>query len=857
MTHSDMTTPADETARIESGAPRATARSSDDVRYSPGTMVAGRYRIASLLGAGGMGEVYRADDIRLGQPVALKFLPARLSRDPVLLGRLHDEVRLGRQIAHPNVCRTYDIVDWEDVAFIAMEFVDGEDLSRLLRRIGRLPHDKAVEIAHGVAAGLAAAHAKGILHRDLKPANVMLDSHGEARIMDFGLALDASNDDGTISGTPAYLAPEVIQGAPATIQSDLYALGLMMYELFTGARVHQSRTFPERLREIGSDITTPSNLIRDLDPTVERVILRCLSNDPAQRPRSAREVIEALPGGDPLAAALAAGETPSPRLVAAAGTEGSLSRAAAWSLFGTVALLLAAIVALAVASRRTERFQLDEPPEVRLARSRELLRSLGVPEQPFRHHGFAPKVDYEAWLLADPSSGGWGRIRRGLPIVSYWMRSEPRPLLDTEFGHTPKPGPDSPPQTAPGSAAIEIDSRNRLYSLTVIPEAGWPRRAAGWDRLLGAAGLARARLRPAEPRLVPPAFADERAAWSGTHPNDGTSIRVEAAAFRGTPVWFRIVAPWNEADMRGRVPFGGPGFMIFLATLMTLAGATGIVLAWRNLRARRGDRPGAVRVGALILVSGLIGHLAVARHAPVLFHELKVVVHALQSALFEAGAFCLVYLALEPMIRRRWPQGLISWTRAISGDLRNPMVGRDLLVGLAGGLVHTLIAYGTSVIRSLSRGDQLPPWEGDLRILDGSLDGVGHLASAAESSIIMALTFLIAFMVLTAVLRRRALAIGALFLILFGGYLFASTEPAMMAAFALLCALLTFVLTRFGLLAMAAMQFGFLATMFFPLPDGFSWHTARSSVSLLLLAALAVWAFRRSLGGRSAFGEGE
>jgi serine/threonine-protein kinase len=316
-----------------------------EVQFAPGTIIAGRYRISSILGSGGMGEVYRADDTKLGQTVALKFLPARLAKDAVLLGRLHDEVRLGRQVAHPNVCHIYDIVDWESAHFVAMEYVDGEDLSRLLRRIGRLAHDKAVDIARGIAAGLMAAHAKGILHRDLKPANVMVDARGDARVMDFGLALAAGEDDGTISGTPAYMAPEQLEGQPATVQSDLYALGLVMYELFTGKRAHNARTLPERVREISSQITTPSDVIRDIDPAVERIILRCLANDPDDRPRSAREVIASLPGGDPLAAAMAAGETPSPRIVAAAGAEGSLKPWQAWTMLGAVLLLTGLVIA--------------------------------------------------------------------------------------------------------------------------------------------------------------------------------------------------------------------------------------------------------------------------------------------------------------------------------------------------------------------------------------------------------------------------------------------------------------------------------------------------------------------------------
>ena len=242
-----MSSDPEKTARLDSATPTLRPRT-PEAQFAPGTIVAARYRIASILGAGGMGEVYRADDIKLGQAVALKFLPARFARDAKLLEHLHDEVRHGRQVTHPNVCRIYDIAEWDDKHFVAMEYVDGEDLARLLRRIGRIAHDKAVDLARGIAAGLHAAHAKGILHRDLKPANVMIDSHGDPRIMDFGLALGEGDDDGTIAGTPAYMAPEQLVGQPVTVQSDLYALGVVMYELFTGRRTTRRRCPSVRAR---------------------------------------------------------------------------------------------------------------------------------------------------------------------------------------------------------------------------------------------------------------------------------------------------------------------------------------------------------------------------------------------------------------------------------------------------------------------------------------------------------------------------------------------------------------------------------------------------------------------------------
>ncbi len=153
-------------------------------RFAPGTVVAGRYRIVARLGKGGMGEVFRADDLTLHQQVAIKFLPENRSADRTAMQHLVNEVRIARKVTHPNVCRVYDIAEDSGRAFITMEYVDGEDLVTLLRRIGRLPEDKAIELTRQIAAGLAAAHDQGVLHRDLKPANIMIDGQGRAKITD-------------------------------------------------------------------------------------------------------------------------------------------------------------------------------------------------------------------------------------------------------------------------------------------------------------------------------------------------------------------------------------------------------------------------------------------------------------------------------------------------------------------------------------------------------------------------------------------------------------------------------------------------------------------------------------------------
>ena len=259
----------------------------------PGTMVTERYRIVALLGRGGMGEVYRADDLKLGQPVALKFLRGDLPEHEQLLNRFLDEVKIARQVSHPNVCRVYDVGEADGQHYLSMEFVDGEDLATLLKRIGRLPEDKALQIARQLCAGLAAAHALGVLHRDLKPANVLLDGRGQPKLTDFGLAGLAGGLEGdeVLAGTPAYMAPEQLAGREVTLASDIYSLGLVLYELFTGKRAFDAGSLAELSRQqLETTPPTPSSFMKTFDPTIERVLLRCLDREPANRPPSALAV---------------------------------------------------------------------------------------------------------------------------------------------------------------------------------------------------------------------------------------------------------------------------------------------------------------------------------------------------------------------------------------------------------------------------------------------------------------------------------------------------------------------------------------------------------------------------------------
>jgi formylglycine-generating enzyme required for sulfatase activity len=266
------------------------------VHLEAGVLIGGRYRIEALLGRGGMGEVYRAADQTLGEVVALKILPGG-ARDALRLRLFVGEVRVARQITHPNVCRVHDVGEANGLLFMSMELIEGEDLGSLIARSGPLSGGQAAEIGRQVCEGLAAAHDRGILHRDLKPANLMIDRAGNVRLMDFGLAGLVGS--ATSGGTPAYMAPEMFGHRGASVQSDLYALGLVLYEMFTGRRPFAGANTSElgrQHREVPPP--PPTEFRKGLAPAVERAILTCLQKDPRQRPRSARAVAAALAGTD-------------------------------------------------------------------------------------------------------------------------------------------------------------------------------------------------------------------------------------------------------------------------------------------------------------------------------------------------------------------------------------------------------------------------------------------------------------------------------------------------------------------------------------------------------------------------------
>ncbi|MFN7980974.1 MAG: protein kinase [Vicinamibacterales bacterium] len=255
--------------------------------FQPGEVFAGRYRMVTRLGGGGMGDVWRADDLVLETPVALKLIK---STGPAARAHIINEVRMARQITHPSVCRVFDVGEDNGVVFLSMELVDGEDLAGLLRRVGRLAPERVLDIARQLCEGLAAAHARGVLHRDLKPANVLINNQGRAIITDFGISIQ--REDGPtyqLVGTPGYMAPEQLTpGAQLTECTDIYALGLILYELVVG-----QHPFNRQLGRTGEP-PAPSSRVPGVDRRLEQVILHALKADPRDRPSSAADMAQQL-----------------------------------------------------------------------------------------------------------------------------------------------------------------------------------------------------------------------------------------------------------------------------------------------------------------------------------------------------------------------------------------------------------------------------------------------------------------------------------------------------------------------------------------------------------------------------------
>ncbi|HYL78608.1 MAG TPA: serine/threonine-protein kinase [Bryobacteraceae bacterium] len=839
---------------------RPSSSSRSDSRFLPGTLLASRYRIVSMLGKGGMGEVYRADDLTLDQPVALKFLPEAVSGHEGALSRFKNEVRVARQVSHPNVCRVYDVGEIDGSLFLSMEYVDGEDLGSLLRRIGRLPADKALEISRKLCAGLAAAHEKGVLHRDLKPSNVMLDSRGHVLLTDFGLAGLADQLTGAEvrNGTPQYMAPEQLAGKEVTARSDIYSLGLVLYEIFSGKRPFEANSMAELMRvQTDSAPASLTSLVKDIDPAVERVILRCLDPAPAHRPPSALAVAAALPGADPLAAALAAGETPSPEMVAAAGEGVGLAPRFAVPLLATVALGIVAFYILGVRNSSLEQIHPPYSPDILVQKGREIVQRLGVTAPP-ADEAYAFEWD-QAFLNYvqgnDKPSPRWSEILATQPLpLKFWYRQSPYPLVAGEFhDDLLTPGmvtPDDPSPVLTGMINMELDPQGRLLFYERIPaQRQSPAKdvpAIDWNPLFTAAGLDQAKFQPTEPLWTWLATSDTRMAWTGTWPGGNRPLRVEAAALRGRAVAFSLIGPWSPTD---RMPStetstSDRGTFIIFGAIWLAVGVGCWLLVRRNLKTGGGDKPGATRLATFVGMVQMTLWL-LRSHLTSSIGTFGMFFLALATAVYYGFVMRTMYIALEPHVRRRWPQTMIGWTTILTRRWRDPIVGRDLLVGAALAVALRAILVGIRV-----GGDS--PNLGGTDVLLGFRRALAVCFTSIPHGIRETLMFFFIIFLLRIVLRNQWLACAGFTLIFSTLAYLQSSHPIVSGAVGLLeYSVVSFVVLRFGLLALAVYIFvdGLISGVQ-PTIESSAWYFGNNLLLLAFVLALAAWGFRTSIAGR-------
>ncbi len=848
--------------------------------FDAGDVFAGRYRIIAEIGSGGMGEVFRAHDLVLDEPVAVKLLTRAGRRPPgrAQLTALLNEVRMARQVTHPNVCRVFDFGEAEGETFLTMEYVDGEDLASLLARIGRFPRDKLLDVAHQLASGLAAAHDRGVLHRDLKPANVLIDGRGQVKITDFGIATSetpgdrdaggpagARLEDGRLvlagaAGTPAYMAPEQAASGEVSVQSDLYALGLVFHEMATGQPVFEAET-PAAYAELHRAQTPapPSRRVQHLDPELESVILKCLEKDPRNRPASARALAAALPGGDRLRQLLQAGETPSPETVAAAGRGQALAPGTAAIWFAGLILLLAGLLVLGDKAYPARAPWAERSPEVLADQAATTLRQLGYQVPPGdRAWGVMPD-----WENAEDETG------------VFWYRQSPDELRPSHFFtlYVPRVDFEDPPPIEEGIRLL-LDPGGRLLMLHATPAppdeeagseetdsestAGRPHadeadkeeaRETDWAPVLKAAGFELAALTATEPEATPPVFADQRAAWTTT----GRSRPIEAAGLGGRVVYFDAQTTGEgEAGAERSIDFAAlwEWCLALGAVFFLLLPLAAVVLALINLRARRGDLRGARRLALFVVALHLSAWLLQADHAPGLHLELKA---TLGRMLYEAVVAWLAYIALEPTVRRGLPRALIAWSRLLRGRPADPLVGRSLLTGAAVGTGWALL---TLLDRLATRGLGLEA-AGEIFILPqlelalaGRLmfaDVLTNLAEAATRGV-LDLFFLVAR---RALLKRWWPAV-AVFLLVGGTFeILEGIHPAVswLTLGAGITGVTVFVLMRFGLLTYATALFCYFVLLTAPATLSFSaWFADTGLFALALVAAVGgfgLWAAMR------------
>lgn len=804
-------------------APPASVEPPPPVELVAGEVIAGRYRIHGRLGEGATGVVYRADDMVLKQPVAMKFLRTKGEKDSRVLERFRREVRMALRVSHPNVCRVFDIGESNGRSYFTMEFCGGEDLSHLIRRAGRISVEKGTDIARQICSGLAAAHSAGILHRDLKPGNVLLDSKGRVLITDFGIAaaVDAAGFR-ELAGTPGYMAPEQIIGVGVDERSDIYSLGLVMYELFSGKPAFGGKTIKDSLAaQLDGDPPELSEVVPGVDPDIESLVGKCISRERDNRPSSALVVAAALPGVDALAVAIEAAQTAPPSLVGdSANLARKIRRPLVWGAVALVGCLLLPMV------RAWSHFPWDDPsskpPSVLLDRARSLCRAVyGAEAYPHFAFGYCDQLRAQRVLeqvIGDfPSDRALGRS----PGLIFWYREARTPLTPITvetliFGPGNTTSVDPPHLNTPQHVML-LDSGGRLLATTDTLFGSNDNAMNPLDdsRLRETADIKGTSSDLVALKWSNPAFGSFCNA-TGVRLVDEKPATLLACAPREFTRVFAVLEEPQEmagglfsvpAPIRGRIAIDLLRFLYVLATLLA------IPFAIHNVRLSRCDLVGASRLAMLFLIANLLGWALCGSFGGTPNTTLALIAVALLRGFGIVAMVLMFYLALEPLARKHCPHLMILWTRLLQARPISPVLYDHLLVGITVGILLALVLSADfAIVHFLGRvhaepliakqvGQRLPG-------LGSFLSGVLH---SAQSAVAQGLLLLLILTSSKAVLRRKFLAASATALVL----LILVTpriadllvSPVLVGVFGV--GLITWITIRYGLVSLVVALFVF------------------------------------------------
>ena len=668
-----------------------------------------------------------------------------------------------------------------------------------------------------------------------------------------------------MAGTPAYMAPEQLRGADATKQTDIFALGLVLYELFTGKRAHDVTTIAglrERYSSSASP-TSPGELVEGMDPAVERVIMRCLELEPEGRPVSALAVMAALPGGDPLAAMLKAGEMPSPELVAASGRPGTLTpkrglQLGAVVLLGTAVLMwfwgvpslgdsVGGILAPEVLSHRADVLLADLGHEIEGAAS---AWGLDLDWGVVSRLGSVSETERQALLRSE--------VR---PVLRFWYRASPYPMAPW---HGSLPGlyigsivtPEDPPLSEAGMALVRLGPRGALLELRAVPGSN-PRTSTKTEdevvfTITAAAGLDTSQIERIEWSGVSPMPGESTVAWRVDNGKPEVSPReIVMTLVGGRPTWVHIGGASGTDDAerttRGQDRLSLVFFVFFVG---------GALVAVLNIRAGRWDRRGALRLAVvaffLCFSSAIIG----SHHPLSASGEVRGFFGSVAYAATRGLMTWLLYIAIEPFIRRLRPSSLVSWSRLLAGRVSDPAVGRDVLVGLALFALQGFVVVISVWVLGI-KGTGIPA----ISFASGEnpLATAPFFASVIRLPVVTLgsnLGFLLIFVVARWMLGRfnRGAPVVlwvAIFFFTFGGYgVTGGHSVRALAVYAAISATAsTYLAIRHGLLAFATytyvMQVSLLTVITL---DPTAWYFPPTAIFFLLVAALTVFGVKTSTG---------